>query len=199
MLGPSEGARSGSSWVSMKTAATPMATAARARSVSTKRRSPPLLPPCPPGCCTEWVASNTTGIAGLGQDRQRAHVGHQRVVAEAGAALAQEDPLVAARGDLAGDVLHVPGREELALLDVDRVAGLGRGDQEIGLAAQIGRDLQDIDRLGGRRALLGQMHVGQDRDAARLADLGEDRQPVADADAARTRSEVRFALSNEVL
>ena len=24
-------------------------------------RSPPVLVPCPPGCCTEWVASNTTG------------------------------------------------------------------------------------------------------------------------------------------
>ena len=44
----------------MKTPATPTATAARA-SVSTKRRSPPVEPPCPPGCCTEWVASKITG------------------------------------------------------------------------------------------------------------------------------------------
>ena len=28
-------------------------------------RSPPLLSPCPPGCCTEWVASNTTGAPEL--------------------------------------------------------------------------------------------------------------------------------------
>src|SRR4029079_19765426 len=60
MFGPSEGARSGSSCVSMKTPATPTATAARA-STGTKRRSPPELVPCPPGCCTECVASNTTG------------------------------------------------------------------------------------------------------------------------------------------
>src|SRR5258708_2836986 len=52
ILGPSDGARSGSSCVSMNTAATPTATAARANT-STKRRSPPELPPCPPGCCTE--------------------------------------------------------------------------------------------------------------------------------------------------
>ena len=26
-----------------------------------KRRSPPEEVPWPPGCCTEWVASNTTG------------------------------------------------------------------------------------------------------------------------------------------
>ena len=43
-----------------KTPATPTATAARAR-IGTYSRCPPLVPPRPPGCCTEWVASNTTG------------------------------------------------------------------------------------------------------------------------------------------
>src|SRR3546814_6610647 len=56
MLGPSDGALSGSSCVSMNTAAQPTATAARA-SIGTKRRSPPLLVPLPPGCWTEWVRS----------------------------------------------------------------------------------------------------------------------------------------------
>ena len=39
--------------------------------------------PCPPGCCTEWVASKITGAPVSRHDRQRAHVGDQRVVAEA--------------------------------------------------------------------------------------------------------------------
>ena len=52
----------------------------------------------------------------------------------------------------------------------------GRGHEQIGLAAQEGRDLQHIDRLGDGRALLGQMHVGQHRAAIALAHLGEDRQ-----------------------
>ena len=60
IFGPSEGARSGFSWVSMKTPATPTATAARA-STGTYSRSPPDEAPCPPGCCTEWVASKITG------------------------------------------------------------------------------------------------------------------------------------------
>ena len=60
MFGPSDGALSGSWCVSMKTPATPTATAARA-STGTKRRSPPVDVPCPPGCCTEWVASKITG------------------------------------------------------------------------------------------------------------------------------------------
>ena len=52
MLGPSDGALSGSGCVSIKTAATPTATAARAR-YYTNSLWPPLLSPIPPGCCTE--------------------------------------------------------------------------------------------------------------------------------------------------
>ena len=44
----------------MNTPATPAATAARA-STGTNSRCPPEVVPCPPGSCTEWVASNTTG------------------------------------------------------------------------------------------------------------------------------------------
>src|SRR5262249_36139355 len=60
IVGPSDGARSGSSCTSMNTASTPKATAARARG-STYWRSPPERVPSPPGSCTECVASKTTG------------------------------------------------------------------------------------------------------------------------------------------
>ena len=40
---------------------------------------------------------------------------------------------------------HIPGRDELALLDVDGAAGFAGGDQQVGLAAEEGGDLQDID------------------------------------------------------
>ena len=60
MLGPSDGARSGSWCVSMNRPATPTATAARA-STGTKLRSPPEAVPWPPGCCTACVASKITG------------------------------------------------------------------------------------------------------------------------------------------
>ena len=56
MFGPSEGALSGSGCVSIKTAATPTATAALAR-YSTNSLCPPLFSPSPPGCWTECVAS----------------------------------------------------------------------------------------------------------------------------------------------
>ena len=70
---PSDGAASGSGWVSMNTPATPIASAARART-GTKRRSPPLVAPWPPGCCTEWVASNMTGAPVV-----RARIGSARM------------------------------------------------------------------------------------------------------------------------
>ena len=44
----------------MNSPAMPAATAARA-STGTNSRWPPEASPCPPGSCTEWVASNTTG------------------------------------------------------------------------------------------------------------------------------------------
>ena len=58
-FGPSESALAGSGWVSMNSPETPAATAARA-STGTNSRWPPDDVPCPPGSCTECVASNTT-------------------------------------------------------------------------------------------------------------------------------------------
>jgi hypothetical protein len=66
---------------------------------------------------------------------------------------------------LARDVLHVPGREELALLDVDRLAGTGHLLDEIGLATEEGRRLQHVDHAGHfvhRRVFV---HVGEHRHA----------------------------------
>ena len=45
--------------------------------------------------------------------------------------------------------------------------------------------MQDVDRLGDARALLGFVYVGDDRQAHLLADLGEDRQRRVEAFAAR--------------
>ncbi len=127
------------------------------------------------------------GISGIGEDRQRAHVADQRVVAEGNAALAGEHVVVAGGGTFRDDVLHVPGRQELPLLDVDRAAGLRCRDQEIGLAREEGRDLQHIDRLRGDGALLLGVDVGQHRHAVFVAELGEDRQAGFEPDAASGR------------
>src|SRR5690606_20147244 len=103
--------------------------------------------------------------AGVAHHRQRAHVADQVVVAEARAALAGHDLLVAGGLRLVGDVLHLPRRQELALLDVARAAGAGHLLDEVGLPAQEGRRLQHVHHRGDlvhRRVLV---HVGKHRHA----------------------------------
>ena len=111
--------------------------------------------------------------ADLGHDRQRAHIDHQRVVAERGASLGHQHVGIAAAGDLGDHIGHVPGRQELALLHLHDAPRLGGRNEEVGLAAQEGRDLQHVHHLGDTRALAGLVHVGDDRQPERLADLCE--------------------------
>ena len=74
-------------------------------------------------------------------DRDRTHVVHQRVVAEADAALRHQHIRVARIDDLVHDILHVPGREELTLLDVHDPAGPRRSLKKVGLTAEESRYL----------------------------------------------------------
>jgi hypothetical protein len=105
----------------------------------------------PPGSCTEWVASNTTGAPVSRMMASAAHVAHQVVVAKGHAAFAGHEVVFAQAlfaGRSAGfvdHVFHVVRGQELALFDVHRLARLGHGVNEIGLAAQKGRGLQHID------------------------------------------------------
>ena len=96
------------------------------------------------------------------QDGQRAHVDHEVVIAETGAALREEDARVAGGGDFFDGVLHVAGGDELTLLHVDGAAGLAGSDQQVGLAAEEGGDLQHVAGLGDGRAVRGLVHVSQD-------------------------------------
>ncbi|MGY3264135.1 hypothetical protein ACVWZN_000208 [Lysobacter sp. HA35] len=86
-------------------------------------------------------------------------------VTEARAALADHDVVVAGRLRFLDDRLHVPRCEELALLDVDRLAGAADLGDEVGLAHEEGRRLQHVDHARDfvdRRVLV---HVGQYRQA----------------------------------
>ena len=87
--------------------------------------------------------------------------------------------------NLGDDIGHVPGGEELPFLDVDRPAGRGGRDQQVGLPAQEGRDLQHVHDLGDLRALPGFVHVGEDRDRELVPDFGEDRQRLVKPEPAR--------------
>ena len=103
-------------------------------------------------------------------------------------------------GDLGDDVPHVARRQELSLLDVDRLAGAGRGHEEIGLPGQERRDLQHVDDLRRRRAACegSWMSVRIGRPVARL-DVGRIRRPSSSPGPRNECRDVRLALSYEAL
>src|SRR5690606_34757041 len=69
----------------------------------------------------------------LRHDGKPAHIGDERVIAEARAALGQQHIAVAARDQLVGDILHIPGGEELPLLHIHDLARRRSGKQKIRL------------------------------------------------------------------
>ena len=77
------------------------------------------------------------------------------------------------------------GARNWPFLTCTRGAGRGRGGQQVGLAAEERRDLQHVDRLGHRPALLALVDVGQHRAAVALAHLGQDLDALGEAEAAR--------------
>src|SRR6185369_8764450 len=78
-------------------------------------------------------------------DAETAHVDYQVVVAERTATLGNQNLVVAGGSDFFNGVLDVVGGDELALLDIHDAAGAAGGHQKIGLAAEEGGDLQNID------------------------------------------------------
>ena len=76
--------------------------------------------------------------------------------------------------DLFDRMFHVPGSDELALLHVDRTSGAAGGDQQISLAAEKGRNLQDIDGFSRDFAVAGLVNVGENGESGRLGEAEED-------------------------
>src|SRR5579862_43581 len=103
------------------------------------------------------------GAAGIPHHREAAHVHDEVVVAEAEAALANHDLLVARALRLLDHVAHLPGRQELALLDIQRLALLRGIADEIRLPAEEGRGLDDIHDRGDLRQRRVLVNVGEDR------------------------------------
>ena len=139
-------------------------------------------------------------IAELAQHRKRAHVHDQVVVAEADAALGDEHRCCLRAVTLAIDVPHVVRREKLALLDVHGLAGPRRGHQQIRLARQERRNLQDVGDRGGRRRLRRLVDVGEDRQPGRApSPRPAPRRPASRPGPRNDVADVRFALSNDAL
>src|SRR5690606_27797275 len=120
----------------------------------------------------------------LFHDAEAEHVHHQVVVAEAGAALAEDDLVVTGFFALGDDVLHFLGGQELGFLDVDDGAGFGHGHHQVSLPAQEGRQLDDVADFRRRSSLTRLVHVRDDGHAEFAFDVGQDLQPLLKAGAA---------------
>jgi len=81
-------------------------------------------------------------------------------------------------------VAHVEGGDELALFDVDGFAGFGSGGEEVGLAAEEGGDLEDVDGFAYGGAVLGGVDVGEDGEAGGFGYGAEDAAAFGEAGAA---------------
>src|ERR1043165_407166 len=124
------------------------------------------------------------GDAETAHDRKRAHVNDEVVVAEAEAALCEQEFLAPGGACLLDDVARVPGREELPLLDVDGAARLAGGDNQVRLTAEEGRDLQNVRDARGLFDLRNVVNVGGHGQARLLFDCAQRFESFADAWAA---------------
>mmetsp|Transcript_18036 Transcript_18036/g.32119 ORF Transcript_18036/g.32119 Transcript_18036/m.32119 type:complete len:281 (+) Transcript_18036:52-894(+) len=111
------------------------------------------------------------GALGVAHPDEVTGVDDQVRVTYHGAALAHHDVGVARPTDLVGRVAHDRGGAHLALLDVHNLPGLGGGDDEVGLTAQEGGDLDNIGHLAHRLALPALVHVGHDGHAVGVLHL----------------------------
>src|SRR5579859_1077383 len=95
---------------------------------------------------------------------QRAHVYNQVVVPEGTTALGEKHVAIPRLADLLDGMTHVPRRDELALLDVDGLGVPGCRNQQIRLAAEESRNLDDISNFCHQWHVDSFMHVSQHRD-----------------------------------
>ena len=99
------------------------------------------------------VEDDGQAAAGLLHDAEAEHIDDEVVVAEVGAAFAEDDLIVARFLEFFDDVFHLRGAEELGFFDVDDVAGFCHGDDEVGLAGEEGGQLDDVADFGDGGAI----------------------------------------------
>lgn len=93
------------------------------------------------------------GITEVLHRRDAAHIDDQVVITEGRAPVGQHHVRIARIADFPGGEGHRFRSEKLSLFDIDDLAGLRGGNQQIGLAAQESRYLQHVDVFGGDRSL----------------------------------------------
>src|SRR5579872_1977242 len=112
----------------------------------------------------------------LAHDRQRPHVHHEIVVSKTRTALRQDDARVPRVLALFDRMAHIPGSDELPLLDIDHAAAQRGCDHQIGLPAQKRWDLQYVRDLCNLSNIGSFVNIRQNGKLQLIFDLPEDAQ-----------------------
>ena len=105
--------------------------------------------------------------------RNVAEIYHEIVVAEAVATLGEPYFAGSAIQSLLNRILHISSAEELSLLDVDNLAGLGSRYEQVGLAAEEGWYLENIAYLARSFSLIALVDIGGDAKSVFRLDVAE--------------------------
>ena len=140
--------------------------------------------PLPPGLLHAVGGVEDDRISELLHLRDGGHVDDEGVVAECRSPLAEHYLPVPSGFDLFGHIPHVPGCQELGLLDVDDASGPSGGQKQICLPAKESGDLDDISDRGDLLRLPGFVDVGGDLNSVSVLDLPEHLGPFLDSGAA---------------
>ena len=92
-------------------------------------------------------------------------------------------------------VVHVLGRDELAFLHVDGAAGFAGGDEQVGLTAEEGGNLEDVAGLGDGCAVRGLVDIGEDGKVRLFGDAAQDARAFSRPGPRKLVTVVRLALS----
>lgn len=132
----------------------------------------------------------------LAHDWKRAHVYHQIVIAEAGSAFGQEDAHVTGSGNLLDRMFHIPGRKELAFFYIDGAPGASGSNQQVGLTAEEGWNLEHISAFSGDFALRGFVDIGQHGQSGRVGETAKNSRAFLQTRAAKAghRGAVGFVI-----
>ena len=104
----------------------------------------------------------------------RAHIGHQVIVAEGGAAFGHKERTATSTLQFRSDVFHIPRREKLSFFNVDDAPACSCRDNEVSLTAEEGGNLEDINIPRGNLDLLRRMNVCGYRNTNLPPDLSEE-------------------------
>ena len=122
------------------------------------------------------------------QNRERTHVDDEVVVSEADASLGDEDTSVPRGCDLVDDVVNITWGKKLTLLHIDRAAGFGGSDDQVGLTRQESRDLKNIGDLAHRDGLMTLVNIGKNREPELVLDAFQHGESRCHARAAKRHS-----------